>query len=274
MTGSVTTPEWLDGRLLDSRSMDASDPTFAASAPSAHSNSLSCYTTARVTAGRALHLEHHVHRLQRDARSLGLGEFDPSLISRACEELGRAVFGDESGIVRIEARRGSDPERASLHATTRPIGLEKDTWSALTAPTAHHGPLGYRGAKIMNNQLYEEARIFSAAARVDEALLFDAAGLLVEGARTNLLIVSADGRLASPDLALGAVAGIALEIVSQHVPDLTIAEIRADDVANARELIALNAVRGACPITQVDGRAICASKPGPWAERLDSLLSG
>lgn len=255
--------------------IDANDPALAASARPAHADSLSCYTTARVTAGRALHAEHHLRRLQRDSRVLGLGEFDPPLISRAWEELGRAVFGGGSGIVRIEARRSAERGRASLHATTRPIGVENDMWSALTAPSAHCGPLGHRarGAKIMHDPLYEEARAFSADAGIDEALLFDTAGLLVEGARTNLLIVSADGILASPDLALGAVAGIALEIVSRRVPDLTVAKIRPADVANAREVIGLNAVRGARPITRIDGREIGGSEPGPWARRLDSLLS-
>jgi hypothetical protein len=35
----------------------------------------------------------------------------------------------------------------------------------------------------------------------------------------------------------------------------------------------LNAVRGARPITQVDGRWIGDSAPGPWARHLDAVLS-
>jgi branched-subunit amino acid aminotransferase/4-amino-4-deoxychorismate lyase len=260
--------QWLDGRLID-----ANDPSVSTAAQPADPDSLSCYTTARVTAGQALHPEHHVRRLQRDAKALGLGTFDPSLIARSCDELGRAVFGNGNGIVRIEARRSISAGHASLHATTRAIGIEKDSWVAVTNPVPHHGPLNYCGAKIMNNRVYEKARVYSSDAGADEALLFDTAGLLVEGARTNLLIVSDRGKLQSPNPALGAVAGIGLEIVSEHIPELELAEIRSGDVFSAREVIALNAVRGACAITRVDGQDIGSAKPGPWTERLDALLA-
>lgn len=264
----MTPLQWLDGRLVDE-----DDPTLASSADAGHASDPSCYTSARVTAGRALHPDHHARRLQRDARAIGLGEFDPSLVVHACRDLGRAVFADGTGIVRIEARRGSGGEGVSLHATARQIGVERDRWSALTAPIVHHGPRTFAGAKLMHCGLYEEARAIAANAGVDETLLFDEAGRLVEGARTNLLIVDARGRLASPDLALGAVAGVALEIVSECAPELTIAAIHPGDVANARELIALNAVRGARPITQLDGRRVGSGGPGPWVVRLDELLS-
>ncbi len=262
----MKTLQWLDGRLVDE-----DDPALASSADAGDTSAPSCYTSARVTAGRARYPDHHARRLQRDARAIGLGEFDPSLVVQACRDLGRAVFADRTGIVRIEARRGG--EGLSLHATARQIGVERDRWSAVTAPIVHHGPRTFAGAKLMHCGLYEEARAIAANAGVDETLLFDKAGRLVEGARTNLLIVDALGRLTSPDLALGAVAGVALEIVSEGAPELTIAAIHAGDVANARELIALNAVRGARPITQLDGRPVGTGGPGPWVERLDELLS-
>lgn len=275
------TIQWLDGRLVDE-----SDPAvmaLTARSSSAESvegdtSAISCYTTARVTAGRALHPDRHAQRLLRDAKAVGVGgtpgSFDPFLVFRAFEELGKAVFAEGSGIVRIEALASASGTGMSLLATARPIGQETDTWSAIIAPISHHGPSPLAGAKLTGQKVYEDARAASAAAGVDEALLFDANGSLVEGARTNLLIVDRRGSLATPDLALGGVAGIALEIIAESTPELEARKLSASDVADARELIAVNAVRGACSIVRLGGREIGDGKPGPWAERLNLLLAG
>lgn len=259
---------WLDGRLTDE-----SDPDVAALAERSSTAEPSCYTTARVTAGRALHPDHHARRLQRDVKTLGLDPFDPFLVFRAFEELGRAVFADGIGIVRIEAQKRIGRMGVSLLATTRPIGPENKSWTAITAPMTHHGPGALLGVKLTHQKVYADARAASQASAVDEALLFDANGHLVEGAHTNLLIVDRSGSLATPDLALGAVAGIALEIIHERVAELRVATLDKSSVAKANELIAVNAVRGARPIVELDGRAIGSGAPGPMAERLDSLLA-
>jgi branched-subunit amino acid aminotransferase/4-amino-4-deoxychorismate lyase len=264
---SVTT-QWRDGRLIDEKDSAAVRP-----ADSIRASEPSCYTSARVTAGRAHHGDHHARRLQRDANAIGLGPFDPLLVFRAFEELGGAVFGDESGIVRIEAQRSAHGAGVSLLATTRPLGPESDSWSAITSPIGHHGPSVHSGAKLTQQKAYEEARAASRKSAVDEALLFDGSGHLVEGARSNLLIVDRAGTLATPDLALGAVAGIALEILSACVAELGVATFDKSDVINARELIAVNAVRGAISITELDGRNIGGGASGPWAKRLHRLLA-
>lgn len=266
-TKSVTTL-WLDSRLID-----ANDPAAIRLADLTRTSEPGCYTTARVTAGRALYGDHHARRLQRDAKAIGLDAFDPLLVFRAFEELGGAVFGDESGIVRIEALKGSHGAGVSLLATTRPIGPESKTWSAISAPVSHHGPRSHAGAKLTHQKVYEEARAASSKLAVDEALLFDGNGHLVEGARTNLLIVDRAGTLATPDLALGAVAGIALEILSGCCAALEVGTFDKSDVADAGELIAINAVRGAVSIVELDGRCIGGGAPGPWAARIASLLA-
>ncbi len=259
---------WLDGRLVDEN-----DPAVARLVQQSSESTASCYTTARVTAGRAHHPDHHARRLQRDAKAIGLGAFDPSLVFRAFEDLGRAAFADGSGIVRIEALSRARSAGTSLLATARAIGPESNRWTAITAPMSHHGPSSLSGAKLTHQKVYEEARAASTNAGADEALLYDGNGHLVEGASTNLLIVNRAGTLATPDLALGAIAGIALDIISECTAELSIATLDKGDIADARELIAVNAVRGAVSIVQLDGREIGSGTPGPWAERLDALLA-
>jgi hypothetical protein len=43
--------------------------------------------------------------------------------------------------------------------------------------------------------------------------------------------------------------------------------------ATAAEIIALNAVRGALPITRLEGRPVGGGKPGPWPRRLAEALA-
>ncbi|MBW2383999.1 MAG: aminotransferase class IV [Deltaproteobacteria bacterium] len=221
--------------------------------------------------GQVRHLVHHVQRLRRDALALGLAEPAVETIQRAFTELAHAEFGATEGIVRLAACELGGGG-AVLIGTPRPVGKEPEAWTALTAPFQHPGPTSPVGLKLHPQGAFERARSLSIARGTDETILFDSAGRLVEGARSNLLVVGARGELRLPDRALGAVAGIALEVLSGQPIEAKPAEIGVREVAEARELIAVNAVRGAVPITLLDGRQIADGRPGPWSERLRALL--
>jgi len=254
---------WVDGRLVDAGS----------SAFLAISDEASCYTTARVTNGVARFQRQHVARIQRDAARLGLGDIDPEAVLTAFRELGQKVFGSGDGVIRVQILR--DPEgRVKICADSRPLGPEPAVWRGVIAPFPHTGPDTWSGVKLMNRDVYARAHDYSAIAQVDEALLFDADGFLVEGARSNILIVTASGVLATPDLTLGAVLGIAHDIVRERIPDLETRAIRVHDVCDAREVIATNAVRGACPVISLGQLTIADGQPGPWSSRLDQILAG
>jgi branched-subunit amino acid aminotransferase/4-amino-4-deoxychorismate lyase len=222
--------------------------------------------------GRARFAGHHVRRLTRDARALGIGDASPESVYAAFEELGHAEFGTGAGIVRVQAVR-DESHGLQLVGIPRELGEEPDTWRAVSAPFPHMGPQARGGAKVSHQAVYDRARAFSDEQGVDEALLFDAQGWLVEGARTNLVIVTRDEELAGPYLRLGAVAGITRQILHERVDVLVEREIDAKAVAECSELIAVNAVRGACPITSLDGVAVGPGSAGPWSERLNETLS-
>lgn len=261
--------QWLNGQLLD-----AGDPQLAELEGSLADSDVSSFTTALVCDGKALHEQQHVRRLQRDATAIGLAPPDAKQVLEALSVLGRDTFGGAAGIVRIEVRPGRAEGTTTLHATTRPLGDEPPTWTAKIAPMTHHGPQAYPGAKLTRCKLYEEARVFYTETGVDDALLFDKAGRLVEGARTNVIVVDADGALLTPDLALGAVSGIGLEVVRDNIAQLETAELFEADVRGANEIIATNAVRGAVAITRLDGNEVGDGRRGKWAERLARVLSG
>jgi branched-chain amino acid aminotransferase len=261
------TAQWLDGRLVDE-----ADAVVGARLEALRSSVPTCITTARVTAGKALHAHHHVRRLVRDSAALGFGAFDERLVIDAFKQLGEAVFGIGTGVVRIEALPAHLGNGVQLHATTRPLGNESNCWTARTAPMVHPGPQAFPGAKLGHCTVYEDARAYKRITGMNEVLLFNSAGRLVEGSVSNVLVVRQDGSITTPDIALGAVAGIALKIIQDHTSELFVSAIDRRDVENANEIIMVNAVRGARPLVHLDDKPIGSGAAGPWARRLDAML--
>jgi branched-subunit amino acid aminotransferase/4-amino-4-deoxychorismate lyase len=257
-------PVWVDGRLLDAGAADGRAPDAAG-----------CYTTARVRGGEATFRDRHVARLQRDARALGLPLPDAEAIARAFRALGRAVFGGGEGIVRLEASVTADG-RGVLLASARPFDEGPAAWRVATAPFPHPGPAEAPGAKLSERPAWSRARALARDTGVDDVLMFDAAGRLVEGGRTNLVVVDAGGRAGYPAPALGAVAGLGLGVLLDAALGLAPTELDRTGLARAREVAAVNAVRGVRPIVAIDGVAVGDGRPGPraaeWAAAFEAAL--
>ena len=225
-----------------------------------------CYTSARATHGRVWHAALHAQRLARDARLLGLGEIDPAEVLRMLAELAAPTRAGGDAKLRIEARR--EAGRLRLVGACQPLDPDPPAWRAVSAPCRHAGASPTSRAKTTARARYEEALEAARRAGVDEALLFDATGFLVEGGRTNLLVERSDGALVTPPLARGAQAGVARQVLLERVPALCEADVAAAELASAREILATNAVRGVRPIVVLDGRAVGHGCPGRWAEQL------
>lgn len=221
-----------------------------------------------MTRGAVLHLERHVARIVRDAALLGLGALPPEAARAALLDLARRAFPDGEGVIRLEARAGADGGAPVLHEAIRPLGAEPDAWRAVLAREPHPGASPTSAAKTSARAGFERALAQAAASGADEALLVDRAGYLVEGARTSLVVVLGSGALATPPLARGAQAGIGRAILLEREPALAERDVPAAALAGARELIAVNAVRGPRAIVALDGRPIGAGAPGPWLARL------
>lgn len=226
-----------------------------------------CYTTARWVRGRVRWEAQVVARLLRDARALGIGELNAAECIAQLRALGARRFGSGEGVLRLTARSGAP----RLCAQARPLGPDPAHWRGCTAQTPHPGPAAAPGAKLQRPAL-DAARAELAAANAEEALLYDEAGRLVEGARSNLA-VALGGRWLTPPLSNGAVRGVALDLALAALPQLQCADISRADIAAADEIVATNAVRGARPILQLDGRPVGAAAPGPLATALARALA-
>lgn len=230
-----------------------------------------CYSTARWTGDGIRFAERHLARLARDAAALGIGDVDAATARRAFQELGEAAFGAAAGVVRLQASRDATGA-VHLIGVARALGDETDRWRAVALPFPHDGATPYGGAKVSNRLVHTLAGDHVRAAGVDEGLLFDGAGRLVEGTRTNLVFVDGSEAPATPPDGRGAVAGVALGVAREAVPEIAERDCPRDGLDALRELVALNAVRGAVAIVEIDGKPVGDGRPGPWAARLAAAL--
>lgn len=256
---------WIDGALARIRGNDPQHSLGKSTRP---------YTTARVEHGRARWLEAHCARLTRDSLALGLPPPAPGAIRQGFETLARAVFGEGPGIVRMAAGEKSSGE-SLLVAEARGLGPSSAAWRGGIAPFPHPGPGRHPGAKLSPVLEFEEARALCLKNELDELLFFDDRGRLVEGTRSSLIVIDGDGRARTPSPTLGGVESIALAKIDARKPLNLVADpdLRRSDLQGAREIIALNAVRGATAITQLEGRAVGTGQPGEGARALERSLA-
>jgi branched-chain amino acid aminotransferase len=231
-----------------------------------------CYTSARADHGRVLHLERHVRRLVRDAELLGIGAVDPAACREALSALARAAFADAAGVVRLQAGPGAGGA-AQLIGAVRTLGPDPASWTAVVSPVAHPGPGPGSTAKSTARGVFDRAIGHAHSAGADEALLLDRAGRLVEGARSSIVVLRADGALVTPPLARGAQAGIGRSLLLERVAALEESDVGGEELAAARGIAIVNAVRGVRAIVALDGRPVGGGARTPWTEQLAHAFS-
>ena len=232
---------------------------------SAFSSGRGCYTTGRFAGGRVRFGERVVRRLARDARTLDLGEVDEALCLAGMVALGKAHFGDGEGVVRLQASRDG---AGSLHlvGVARAVGPEPSEWRAISPPFPHHGPAPYSGAKVTNHLLFAMAREQAVARRRRRGRALRRCGL-PDRRRARQ---SSCWRWATGAWRLRACGGAESRewrggSCWEKLPEIAEAELHRRTLGEAQELIAVNAVRGARPVIELDGKPVGDGRPGPAA---------
>lgn len=257
---------WVDGELFPGkRAVVRSDD-------SAFREGRGCLTTLRIAAGQPRFADRHVERLRAGAKALRLGEVAEATIRRAVAELGEAALPGGEGVIRLQLSRDADGA-THLIGTARRLGNDPSEWSAIVVAQPHDGVSLADGTKVTNRLTLSLAAEDARAAGVDEAVLLDANENLIEGANSNLFVAARGGELCTPPIASGAVAGIARAVVLERIPEIKERDVAKPELLAAEELIAVNAVRGARPITRLNDRKVGDGRPGPWSARLADTLA-
>ncbi len=250
------------------------------------------YTTLRLYRGHPLDLAAHLERLRRHAAALSLPvPLDDAAFDAAIDRL--ATLNDlreRDGRLRITVSRGGDPDDPlPLHDLERlvptvmlalaPVPAELAAWAAegieacVLAPGSARGGLAH--LKTLNGLPAVLAQREAAARGCREAILVGDDGRLLEGAISNLFLVSG-GVLVTPadqdHLLAGRTRARILGLAAALGVPCADRVLMRGDLDAADEAFTASSVREILPIVRVDGRPVGDGRPGPVTRRVQAAF--
>ncbi|MBE2181204.1 MAG: branched-chain-amino-acid transaminase [Chthoniobacterales bacterium] len=243
----------------------------------------------RFYSGRVFRLDDHIDRLYRSARAIALSiPLDRDAMSQAVLDTIRAN-GMSDGYVRLVVTRGEGSLGLSPKScptptvfviaagiTLYPEEMYRNGLKLVTCSTRRiaHGALSpmVKSLNYLNNIM---AKIEAEQAGAGEGLMLNEQGYVAECTGDNVFIVR-DGRLVTPPIAAGALAGVTRAVVFELARQLGI-DIREEDITRydiytADECFLTGTAAEIIPVVELDSRPIDDGKPGPLTLRLTELF--
>jgi branched-chain amino acid aminotransferase len=228
------------------------------------------FETVKVNNGVPFALQRHLARLTRSAAGLQLPEPDLDLVTKACTEV-LADAGPGLRRLRITYTGGPSPlgsDRAdatpSLVVAVAPTKPWPPSAAVVTVPWTRNERGAIAGLKTTSYAENVVALAYAKSRGASEAIFANTLGQLCEGTGTNVF-VAIDGRLITPTLASGCLAGITrglvLEWCGAKEEDVSISVLR-----DADEVFLTSATREVQPVHDVDTRRLTTA-PGPMTAR-------
>jgi branched-chain amino acid aminotransferase len=239
----------------------------------------------RTYGGRPFAIDEHLARLRRSAERVFIPmPVDEGTLRLEIEEaLGAA--GNEESYVRLLLTRGTGPLSLDPDSATHPLRVlyvepvvppPRDAYVHGVALMSVHtrratDETSAAGAKVSNYLANLLAMREAKGKGAHEALVVDAGGHAVEGASSNVFVVSA-GRLATPPESAGILVGITRAHILSAARSLGIPTEERDlaiaDVYGADEVFITSSIRELLSVVRVDERVIGSGKPGPISRSL------
>jgi branched-chain amino acid aminotransferase len=266
------TAVWIDGRVVG--------PAEATVSVFDHGLTVGdgVFETAKVVDGQAFALRRHLDRLARSARGLGLDV--PYVRSRMVAAVGEALdaAGPEAGRLRITLTGGPAPLGSGrgeapptlIIAVAPAAPWEPDT-TAVTVPWPRNERSAVAGLKTTS---YAENVVALAEARkvgATEAILANTRGRLCEGTGTNVF-VAVGGRLLTPSLLSGCLAGVTRDLVLESLPAADEDDLGMEVLDDADEVLLTSSTRDVQPLRMLDGRPL-PGRDGPLARQAAAALA-
>ncbi len=225
----------------------------------------------------------HWRRLGEGCRRLGLRCPEPTLLEREVSELSA---GAPRKVVKVLLTRGSGPRgyRTPEQASTRRILIASD-WPDYPPKHAREGiRVRLCQARLGHNPalagLKHCNRLEQVLARqewqheVEEGLMLDGEGHVIEGTMSNVFLVF-DGALRTPDLSRCGVAGVTRQRIIDRAPGLGIpvevTRITLEQVREAQALFLCNTLIGLWPVRCFDDRNYPLPDLLPTLRTIDGL---
>jgi len=252
---------WLNGDLVagDRPAINASDHGLLVGD--------GVFETAKVVDGEAFALTRHLARLRRSAEGLGLTlpRTDDDLRAGVAEVIeanqpgvGRLRITVTGGPGPLGSARGEDGPTVVI--ATGPAGTWPPDAAVVVVPWPRNERSPVAGLKTTSYAENVVALAHATERGAGEALFANLAGNLCEGTGSNVF-VGLDGRLVTPPLDSGCLAGITRDLVIE-TSDAVETDVSMEDFARADEAFLTSSTRDVQPISTVDGRAL-PHCPGP-----------
>lgn len=262
---------WVDGRLVDS----------TAAVVSAFDHGLTVgdgvFETLKVVGRVPFALSRHLRRLAASAERLGLAPPSEDVVRGAVAEVVEANDPAVCGRLRITVTGGPGPlgsDRGSAEPTlvvaVGPLGTWSPTAALASVPWPRNERGALAGAKTTSYGENVVALAHAHRAGADEALFLDTRGHLCEGTGSNVFLVL-DGRLVTPALSTGCLAGITRALVLEWVGAHEL-ELPAAVLEGAAEVFITSSTRDVQPVHAVDARRFGA--PGPATREVMEVFAG
>lgn len=245
----------------------------------------SAYETLRTYGGRPFELDRHLLRLRRSIALLGfeLKPSDDEIKARidAClsfagnnESYLRVIVSRGVGDMSYRFERIPEPTIAMYVKPLEPSNealYEKGASAVIVSirrnPIEALNP-AIKASNLLNNALATREAYAKGAF---EAILLNTRGEVAEGAGSNVFIVKA-GRLLTPPLSCGLLAGITREMVLEIAAATGVPfeerVLSADDLKSADELFITSTLKELAPMVTLDGVSIGSGVPGPVTKAL------
>jgi branched-chain amino acid aminotransferase len=228
------------------------------------------FETLKSTDGQAFALDRHLRRLTRSALGLGLPEPDTAEVARACAAVlaanplprGRLRITYTGGIAPLGSDRGKSGP--TLVVAASPAPGHPAAGAVVTVPWTRNERGALTGLKTTS---YGENVVALARAReqgATEAVFANTTGRLCEGTGSNVFVVL-DGRLLTPPLSSGCLAGITRELVVEWCGALE-EDLPYEALDEAEEVFITSSLRDIQPVTRVNARELLAA-PGPMTAK-------
>jgi branched-chain amino acid aminotransferase len=234
------------------------------------------FETVKAIEGRPFALRRHLDRLERSARGLGLPAPDRDEVERACAAvleanpvaLGRLRITFTGGVAPLGSDRGD--AGPTLVVALGEVARRPDAAAVVTVPWTRNEHSATAGLKTTS---YAENVIALARAHehgASEALLANTAGQLCEGTGSNVFVV-VQGRLLTPPLSSGCLAGVTRALVLQWT-DAEEADLPYSVLEEAEEVFLTGTLRDVQGVSRVDQREL-PDAPGPVTQKVMELFS-
>lgn len=224
------------------------------------------FETLRSCNGRLPLLDYHLERLYRGLRVLGFKDVARDTL---IAELHVAAASVPDGVIKLIITRGSGNRGYAIpaEAETRRIVIagklpehvaawNENGISLRFCSTVLEGPRALDGLKHLNRLAQVLARAEWHDSDIQEGLVRDAGGNVVEGTMSNLFIV-ARGRLLAPPVGPG-VAGVmrrfVLETATANGMAVEERVVTDAEIESADEIFLTNSVIGICPAVRIGNR--------------------